>query len=160
MKNHNETQSNIQALQKSLAAFHGQFEDSRVEQADIAELKRRIWNYSSCVGGWLREMATVALTRVTKSVTLRVECEYWTSERLVDELYICLIRISDYQKQAHDLIYRIPVYKPTPYFEIKISDLSEQIKKELDAIWNYKSQLGWKLQCLQKTNTTTVCTSK
>ena len=49
-------------------------------------------------------------------------------------------------KQAFNLIYKIPMYRPTPRFEIKISDLSEQVKKELDYIWSYKRELDYILK--------------
>jgi hypothetical protein len=63
-----------------------------------------------------------------------------TIEATVDEVYLCLMkqRFSCYERQASDLIFKIPVYKPAPIFEIKISDLNEQVKKELDDRWNYK----------------------
>jgi hypothetical protein len=42
-KKQDETLANVQSLQKALAAFREQFEDSRVEQAeDNAELKRQL----------------------------------------------------------------------------------------------------------------------
>lgn len=55
-------------------------------------------------------------------------------DRLIEELYLCLVKCHsyDYQQQAFKLIYKIPVYRPVPKFVIKISDLSEQVKKELD----------------------------
>ena len=55
-------------------------------------------------------------------------------------------RSSCYQRQAYDLIYKIPVYKPPPIFEIKISDLNEQVKKELDDRWHYKHELNYILK--------------
>ena len=54
-----------------------------------------------------------------------------TIEGAIDELYLCVMKLESYEKQTRYLMYRIPVYKPTPFFEIKISDLSEQVKKEL-----------------------------
>lgn len=71
-----------------------------------------------------------------------------TIEQTIDELYVCLMKqgSSCYQKQAHDLMYRIPVHKPAPFFEIKISDLSEQVKKELDDRWNYKREIDYILK--------------
>ena len=71
-----------------------------------------------------------------------------TIEGTVDELYLCLMkqRSSCYQRQAYDLIYKIPVYKPPPIFEIKISDLNEQVKKELDDRWHYKHELNYILK--------------
>ena len=68
----------------------------------------------------------------SSSNTYAIEEESFTIERLVDELYLCLAKIKSYDKHARYLIYRIPVYTPTPAFEIKISDLSELVKKELD----------------------------
>jgi hypothetical protein len=71
-----------------------------------------------------------------------------TIEATVDELYLCLMkqRSSFYQKQAYDLMYKIPVYKPAPFFEIKISDLSEQVKRELADRWNYKPEIDYILK--------------
>jgi hypothetical protein len=72
----------------------------------------------------------------------------FTIERTIDELYLCLMkqRSSYYQKQAYDLMYKIPVYKPTRFFEIKISDLSTQVKKELDDRWHYKREINYILK--------------
>jgi hypothetical protein len=74
--------------------------------------------------------------------------EELTIEAIVDELYVCLMKQKSlcYQRQACDLIYRIPVYKPPPIFEIKISDLNEQVKKELDDRWRYKRELNYILK--------------
>jgi hypothetical protein len=64
-----------------------------------------------------------------------------TIEALIDELYLCLAKVKFYDTQTHDLIYRIPVHRPTPIFEIKISDLSEIVRKELDDRWKYKKEI-------------------
>lgn len=75
--------------------------------------------------------------------------DHWTQECLIDELYLCLMKQRSscyYDKQAYDLMYRIPVYKPTPVFEIKISDLNVQVKKELDDRWEYKKELDYILK--------------
>jgi hypothetical protein len=69
-----------------------------------------------------------------------------TIEGTVDELYLCLMKIRDYEKQANELMYRIPIYRPTPFFEIKISDLNEQVKKELDDRWGYKKEIDYILK--------------
>jgi hypothetical protein len=69
-----------------------------------------------------------------------------TIEGTIDELYLCLMKLRSYEKQAYDLMYRIPVYKPTPIFEIKISDLNEQVKKGLDDRWNYKKEIDYILK--------------
>src|SRR4051794_23942465 len=60
----------------------------------------------------------------------------WTIERIKDELYIQLISLKingerKYEKQATDLIYKIPILRPTPYFIINQSDLSKPLIKEL-----------------------------
>jgi hypothetical protein len=100
-------------------------------------------------------MATIELERITSSLKLRYdvstnllpECE-WTNDRLTEELYLCLMKSpnTDYQKKAFDLIYKIPVYRPTPCFEIKISDLSASVKRELDLIWTHKRELDFILK--------------
>jgi hypothetical protein len=64
-------------------------------------------------------------------------------EATVDELALCLMKIHHYEKQANELMYRIPIYRPTPFFEIKISDLNEQVKKELDDRWDYKKEIDY-----------------
>jgi len=61
----------------------------------------------------------------------------WTTDRLVEELYLNLMSIRRdktarvYQGQAEHLIYRIPIHKPTPYFIVELSHLSYKVKKEL-----------------------------
>jgi hypothetical protein len=71
-----------------------------------------------------------------------------TIEATVDELYLCLMKqkCSFYERQASELIYKIPIYKPTPIFEIKISDLNDQVKKELNYRWNYKPNIDYILK--------------
>jgi len=71
-----------------------------------------------------------------------------TIEATVDDLYLCLVKqkSSYYERQASDLIYKIPVYKPAPIFEIRISDLNEQVKNELDDRWNYKREIDYILK--------------
>lgn len=65
--------------------------------------------------------------------------EVWTLGKLKDELFVYLISIKingerKYEKQARDLIYRISIYHPTPYFIIHNSDLSSRLKKELSIL--------------------------
>jgi hypothetical protein len=78
------------------------------------------------------------------------DTEYWTTERLVDELILCLcdsrsytvdektghISITHkYYEQAEYLFYRIPVWKPTPPFVIFIDDLTPKIIEELEKLY-------------------------
>jgi hypothetical protein len=82
---------------------------------------------------------------------MRTKHEIWdtfTIERTIDELYLCLMKVKDdlYYKQAYALMYIIPVYRPTPVFEIKILDLNEQVKKELDERWDYKKEIDYILK--------------
>ena len=56
------------------------------------------------------------------------------------------MKLHSYEKQAYDLIYRIPIHKPTPFFEIKISDFNEQVKRELDDRWDYKKEIDYILK--------------
>jgi hypothetical protein len=71
-----------------------------------------------------------------------------TIEATIDELYLCLMkhRSSYYERKASDLIYKILIYKPTPIFEIRISDLNDQVKKELDDRWDYKREIDYILK--------------
>jgi hypothetical protein len=73
-------------------------------------------------------------------MTTELADENWTTERLIDELYLNLMSVRRdkvariYQEQAENLIYRIPVYKPTPYFIVELSHLSYKVKKELHTL--------------------------
>jgi hypothetical protein len=92
---------------------------------------------------------TDKINKITrKAVNKKEICDDYTIERTVDELYLCLMRLDNntYEKQARDLIYRIPVYKPTPVFEIKISDLNKQVKKELDDRWDNRKIIDYILK--------------
>ena len=51
-----------------------------------------------------------------------------------------------YYKQAYVLIYLIPIERPAPVFEIKISDLEEQVRKELDSRWDCKKEVDYILK--------------
>jgi hypothetical protein len=68
--------------------------------------------------------------------------EAWSTERLIDELFLELDNVKEldeksgltkrkYEERAKWLIHRIPVYRPTPEFIINLSDLSTKIKEEL-----------------------------
>jgi hypothetical protein len=74
--------------------------------------------------------------------------DHYTIEGTVDETYLCLMKQDNhyYEKQARDLIYRIPIHKPIPFFEIKISDLNKQVKKELDDRWDCKKEVDYILK--------------
>jgi len=63
----------------------------------------------------------------------------WTKERIKEELYIDLVSLKidgerKYEKQASDLIYRVPVYHPAPIFIINERDLSKPLIKELSSL--------------------------
>jgi hypothetical protein len=68
--------------------------------------------------------------------------EYWTTQKLVDELFLCLIDFRDsvnndlrkYEDQAKYLIYRIPIYRPTPSFLITKKDLTDRLIQELESL--------------------------
>ena len=64
--------------------------------------------------------------------------------RAIDELYLCLMKVEDnrYEKQAMKIFYLIPIYRPPPFFDIRISDLNEQVKKELDDRWKHKHEIN------------------
>jgi hypothetical protein len=76
-----------------------------------------------------------------------LEQDLWTSSHLIDELYFCLISVKTrqnealrkYEEQARYLMYRIPIYKPTPAFVIDTNDLTERIMEELSNL-NEKSK--------------------
>jgi hypothetical protein len=68
--------------------------------------------------------------------------ESWTTQRLIDELYLSLIDFRDgmngdlrkYEDQAGYLIYRIPIYKPPPSFLISKKDLTDRLIQELESL--------------------------
>ncbi len=65
----------------------------------------------------------------------------WTQERIKEELYLQLASLKingerKYENQASDLIYRIPIYCPTPSFIINKRDLSVPLIKELSSLSN------------------------
>jgi hypothetical protein len=63
--------------------------------------------------------------------------EPWTTERVKDELHYYLERFKDknnnrkYEEQARRLIYKIPIYRPTPPFIVDKKDLSTRLIIEL-----------------------------
>ena len=68
--------------------------------------------------------------------------EAWSTERLIDELFLELDNVKEideksgltkrkYEEQAKWLMHRIPVYRPAPPFIINLSDLPTRIKEEL-----------------------------
>jgi hypothetical protein len=69
-----------------------------------------------------------------------------TIERTVDELYLNLMKVKSYDALANDLMYRIPVHKPTPIFQIKIADINTEVKKELDARWDNRKIIDYILK--------------
>ena len=84
-----------------------------------------------------------ALTSIKPSAVdfLKDKSLPWTREKLKEELYIQLMSIKidgeiKYDKQARYLIYRIPISRPTPYFIINYSDLSQPIIEELSGLSN------------------------
>jgi hypothetical protein len=86
---------------------------------------------------------------ISAAISAAEDIEGWTRDRLIEELYICLMKkcaSCNYQSKAYDLMFRIPVHRPTPFFEIKISDLSEQVKKELDDRWSSKLEIDYILK--------------
>jgi hypothetical protein len=78
-------------------------------------------------------------------MTENVENRRWTTECLVDELFLHLacfteiiqnnqaqtLPIKKYYRQANQLLPLIPVAKPTPTFVIYLSDLTSKLLQEL-----------------------------
>ena len=68
--------------------------------------------------------------------------EAWSTERLIDELFLELDNVKEideksglikrkYEEQVKWLMHRIPVYRPAPPFIINLSDLPTRIKEDL-----------------------------
>jgi len=72
-----------------------------------------------------------------------VEQLAFSIEGITEALYLNLMKIEDnyYQNLAWELLRKIPIHKPTPVYEIKISHLYDDIKSELDSRWNYKDAI-------------------
>ncbi len=67
--------------------------------------------------------------------------EEWTSGYLIEKLSIELISIRvnsirKYEEQAKELMYRIPVHRPTPYYIINQSDLAPHLIHKLSSLDN------------------------
>jgi hypothetical protein len=85
--------------------------------------------------------------------------ELWTTECLVDELFLCLARkrervsfqsgktiaFRSYYRQAIELMRWIPITKPPSEFVIYISDLTPEIKKEIESIGDAERTLQYVL---------------
>ncbi len=75
-----------------------------------------------------------------KSIDTIIEDDsIWLSGELKDKLYLRLASVKKdgkkkYDEQAKYLLYRIPVYQPTPYFIINESNLSPRLIKELASL--------------------------
>jgi hypothetical protein len=96
-------------------------------------------------------MATVTLTRVTKSATLIVERSWWTEAYLEDQLFLRLVGTkqtishNDNNKNVTISIYKyyhralaikkwIPIAKPPPEFVVNMSDLTPKMLVELKSL--------------------------
>jgi hypothetical protein len=77
------------------------------------------------------------------------EQELWTTECLVDQLFLCLagtkeyittnknddtIPVKKYYSQARRLMKWIPIARPAPEFVINIGDLKSKVRKEIESI--------------------------
>ncbi len=69
--------------------------------------------------------------------------EHWTTSRLIDETYLELMRavrihgtssVKKYQDQAKYLMYKIPVYRPSPSFNVNVIDLTPKLRQELESL--------------------------
>jgi hypothetical protein len=49
----------------------------------------------------------------------------------LDKLSGNVIEVKKYYRRARELLYRIPLWQPTPEFEVVESDLTEKLRKEL-----------------------------
>jgi hypothetical protein len=74
--------------------------------------------------------------------------EVWTIEKLVDELFLCLAKSPNgfYYVQAEYLLHRIPIHRPAPFFEIKLSDLTSKIRHEIRDYLSNKKALDYILK--------------
>ena len=94
--------------------------------------------------------------------------EAWSTERLIDELFLELDNVKEideksglikrkYEEQAKWLMHRIPVYRPAPPFIVNLSNLdSTRIKEELADLDNetldyvLKESIGRIFECIDQ----------
>jgi hypothetical protein len=63
------------------------------------------------------------------------ESDILIPDRISDELFLQMIRAGGYIEQARILMYRIPVFDPTPVFAVHLADIQDdKIKRELAAL--------------------------
>jgi hypothetical protein len=76
---------------------------------------------------------------------LTLQPELWTTEKLIDELFFCLVNISEivsndrgdsvsvrkYSQRSRELCRWIPLAMPSPEYIINKSDLNEKLRTEL-----------------------------
>ena len=63
------------------------------------------------------------------------ESDVLTPDSLTDELFLQMIRAGGYMEQARTLMYKIPVFEPTPVFLVRLADIQDsKIKQELVAL--------------------------
>jgi hypothetical protein len=85
--------------------------------------------------------------------------ELWTTEYLVDQLFLCLagirenttnkndgtIPVKKYYSQARRPMKWIPIARPAPEFIINISDLRPKVRKEIESIIDSPTTLQYVL---------------
>jgi hypothetical protein len=64
---------------------------------------------------------------------LSVPPELWTSEKIIDELFLHLTRVPDrkYYRRGAELERWIPIARPPPEYIIDKSDLTDRLRNEL-----------------------------
>jgi hypothetical protein len=89
----------------------------------------------------LNSSSTIILVDVKdkKKEQQEQELELWTIAKLQDEFFLCLSKYPNenlfysdrkYYALAKELLYKIPIYRPSPTFIFNISDLSARCKEE------------------------------
>jgi DNA-directed RNA polymerase subunit F len=86
------------------------------------------------------------------------EEDKWTIERIVDELFLNLVNITEivtieengrsipvrkYYRQARELMKWIPIARPSPEFIINICDLTPKVRKEIESILTYRKTMQY-----------------
>jgi|SRR6476660_3368085 len=94
-------------------------------------------------------MTTTNTINTTIEQEVKNQSEFWTTEALIDELFLYLAGVKEYVTnkengkqvvvrkyylQAREIIKWIPIAYPSPAYIIYISDLIAQVKSELDEI--------------------------
>src|SRR5690349_8083140 len=89
-----------------------------------------------------------------EDIGIAVDSDEWTREYLVDQLFLCLVSVTEqithsngeklsvkkYLRRATHLQKIIPIWRPPPIYVINISDLRQRLVDEFKVVTDYKTR--------------------